>query len=43
VLGGSLAIVLLSYLVYQPFDVWWYLRFLLPMGPVMMLLTAAAL
>jgi hypothetical protein len=42
-LGGSLAVVLLSYLFYRPFDVWWYLRFLLPMWPVMMLLTAAAL
>jgi hypothetical protein len=42
-LGGSLLVVLLSYLFYQPFDVWWYLRFLLPMWPVMMLLTAAAL
>jgi hypothetical protein len=41
-LGGSLAVVLLSYLFYRPFDVWWYLRFLLPMWPVMMLLTAAA-
>ena len=36
-------VVLLSYLFYRPFDVWWYLRFLLPMWPVMMLLTAAAL
>ena len=42
-LGGSLAVVLLSYLFYRPFDAWWYLRFLLPMWPVMMLLTAAAL
>ena len=42
-LGGSLLVVVLSYLFYQPFDVWWYLRFLLPMWPVMMLLTAAAL
>ena len=42
-LGGSIAVVLLSYLFYQPFDAWWYLRFLLPMWPVMMLLTAAAL
>jgi hypothetical protein len=42
-LGGSLSVVLLSYLFYQPFDAWWYLRFLLPMWPVMMLLTAAAL
>jgi hypothetical protein len=28
---------------YRPFDAWWYLRFLLPMWPVMMLLTAAAI
>ena len=41
-LGGSIAVVLLSYLFYQPFDVWWYLRFLLPVWPVIMLLTAAA-
>jgi hypothetical protein len=42
-LGGSVVIVILSYLFYKPFDAWWYLRFLLPMWPVMMLLTAAAL
>jgi hypothetical protein len=42
-LGGTVIVVLVSYLFYQPFDVWWYLRFLLPMWPVMMLLTAAAL
>jgi hypothetical protein len=42
-LGGTIAVVTLSYLFYLPFDVWWYLRFLLPMWPVMMLLTAAAL
>jgi hypothetical protein len=42
-LGGFIAVVLLSYLFYRPFDVWWYLRFLLPMWPTMMLLTAAAL
>ena len=41
--GGSLLVVLLSYLFYRPFDAWWYLRFLLPMWPVTMLLTAAAL
>ncbi len=41
-LGGSKAVVILSYLFYRPFDTWWYLRFLLPMWPVMMLLTAAA-
>jgi hypothetical protein len=42
-IGGTMAVVLLSYLFYQPFDVWWYLRFLLPMWPVMMLATVAAL
>jgi hypothetical protein len=42
-IGGTLAVTLLSYLFYQPFDVWWYLRFLLPMWPVMMLATAAAI
>jgi hypothetical protein len=42
-LGGSATVVVCSYLFYRPFDVWWYLRFLLPMWPVMMLLTAAAL
>lgn len=42
-LGGVAAIVVLSYLVYQPFDAWWYLRFLLPAWPIVMLLTAAAL
>jgi hypothetical protein len=41
-LGGSVAVVALSYLFYRPFDVWWYLRFLLPMWPPMMLLTALA-
>jgi hypothetical protein len=42
-LAGWIATVLGSYLFYQPFDVWWYLRFLLPMWPAMMLLTAAAI
>src|SRR6185295_7507765 len=42
-LGGSLALVIASYLFYRPFDAWWYLRFLLPMWPAMMLLTTAAL
>lgn len=42
-LGGAMACVIASYVFYRPFDVWWYLRFLLPMWPVMMLLTAAAL
>jgi hypothetical protein len=42
-IGGTMAVTVLSYLFYRPFDVWWYLRFLLPMWPVMMLATAAAL
>jgi hypothetical protein len=41
--GGTMAAMVLSYLFYQPFDVWWYLRFLLPMWPPMMLATAAAI
>jgi len=40
--GGSLAATALCYLFYLPFDAWWYLRFLLPMWPAMMLSTAAA-
>ncbi len=42
-LGASLLVVLASYLFYQPFDAWWYLRFLLPMWPVTMLLAAAGM
>ncbi|MFI5178168.1 MAG: glycosyltransferase family 39 protein [Vicinamibacterales bacterium] len=42
-LGATLAISAALYLFYQPFDAWWYLRFLLPMWPVLMLLTSAAL
>jgi hypothetical protein len=41
-LGGTLAVAIGSYLFYRPFDAWWYLRFLLPTWPVLMLLTAAA-
>ena len=41
---GSLAVfaaaIWLSYLVYTPFDVWWYLRFLLPAFPVMLALAS---
>jgi hypothetical protein len=37
------AAVKLSYLFYLPFDAWWYLRFLLPIWPIMMVLTAAAI
>ena len=41
-LGGTMSVVVLSYLFYVPFGAWWFLRFLLPMWPVMMLLTAAS-
>lgn len=41
--GGTILVVLLSYLFYLPFDAWWYLRFFLPIWPVLMLLTAGAL
>lgn len=41
--GGTMAVMVLSYVFYQPFDVWWYLRFLLPMWPAMMLATAAGI
>jgi 4-amino-4-deoxy-L-arabinose transferase-like glycosyltransferase len=37
------AAVLCSYLLYFPFDVWWYLRFLLPAYPALLVLTAGAL
>lgn len=36
------AIVLVSYLFYLPFEEWWYLRFLLPAFPILFLLLAAA-
>jgi hypothetical protein len=42
-LGVVAAIVCLSYLVYVPFDVWWYLRFLLPSWPVMAIGSASLL
>jgi hypothetical protein len=41
--GAALAVVIASYIFYRPFDAWWYLRFLLPMWPALMLLTAAVL
>jgi len=41
--GGFIGIVFLSYLFYTPFDAWWFLRFLLPVWPAMMVATAAAL
>lgn len=42
-LGGFIAAVVASYLFYIPFPAWWFLRFLLPAWPVLMLLTAAVL
>ena len=38
-----LSAVAVSYVFYQPFDAWWYLRFLLPAWPIAMVLTAAAI
>jgi hypothetical protein len=40
-LGGSAAAVVFAYVFYLPFDAWWYLRFLLPAWPVMMIAAAA--
>jgi hypothetical protein len=42
-LGGIIGVLFLSYLFYTPFDAWWFLRFLLPGWPVIMLLTSVAL
>jgi hypothetical protein len=42
-LGGVAAIVILSYVFYLPFEQWGYLRFLLPMWPVVMVLTSASI
>jgi len=41
--GGVMLAVALSYVFYLPFDGWTYLRFLLPMWPVLMLSIAVAL
>jgi hypothetical protein len=38
--GGTLAATFISYLFYQPFDAWWYLRFLMPAWPAGMALVA---
>jgi hypothetical protein len=38
-IGGVFA----AYLFYAPFDAWWYLRFLLPMLPLLLILTAAGI
>ena len=40
-LAGVAAIVWISYLVYVPWDAWWYLRFLLPAWPMMAIGTAS--
>jgi hypothetical protein len=40
-LGGMAAIVWISYLLFVPWDAWWYLRFLLPAWPAMTLGTAS--
>jgi hypothetical protein len=36
-------LLLASYLFYIPFDAWWYLRFILPAYPVMLVLAAGSL
>jgi hypothetical protein len=41
-LGGFVLAVWVSYLFYLHFDEWWYLRFLLPALPVMLLLAVIA-
>ncbi len=43
VLAAFAATVFLSYVFYSPFDVWWYLRFLLPAYPPLAVLAAATL
>ena len=40
-LGGAAFIVWVSYLLFVPWDAWWYLRFLLPAWPMMTLGTAS--
>lgn len=42
-LGGTMLAVVVSYVFYMPFGAWWFLRFLLPMWPVLMLVTAVVL
>ena len=36
-LGGVALFILISYVLYVPWDAWWYLRFLLPAWPAMTL------
>lgn len=40
---GFVAAVFACYIPYQVFDAWWYLRFLLPVYPALLALTAAAI
>jgi hypothetical protein len=40
---GCLAAIFGLYLFYLPFEEWWYLRFLMPMFPVLFVLTSAVL
>ena len=42
-LGASVIVVWALYLVYTPFDAWWFLRFLLPAWPAMCIGSAAVL
>ena len=42
-LGSFVAAMGVSYLFYTPFDAWWYLRFLLPAWPALLILTADGL
>jgi hypothetical protein len=42
-LGASVVVVWALYLVYLPFEAWWFLRFLLPAWPAMCLGSAAIL
>ena len=42
-LGGIIATTIVCYLFYEPFDAWWFLRFLFPMFPALMILAAAGL
>jgi 4-amino-4-deoxy-L-arabinose transferase-like glycosyltransferase len=42
-LTATAAVVWISYLVYVPWDAWWYLRFLLPAWPMMAIGTASLL
>jgi hypothetical protein len=42
-LAAFLALLALSYIFYQPFDDWWFLRFFLPGFPVLLVLAVGAL